>query len=226
MKKIATILKFAVVCCLCAEPNLLAAANKKVIVLGIDGMDPKLLQTFVDEGRMPNFKALMREGDFRPLQTTMPAQSAVAWSTFMTGMDPGGHGIFDFIHVDQSKMAPYSSMAKANPSGHAIQIGSWSFPTSGGGVQMLRKGKTFWQTLGDHGFRSTIFRMPVNFPPVKAAGHALAGISEGAKKAGCDAFVTKPCLPEDLVKEIRRVLEDSRSPKKTRRSGKYAKTTG
>jgi predicted AlkP superfamily phosphohydrolase/phosphomutase len=176
VKKIATILKFAVVCCLCAEPNLLAAANKKVIVLGIDGMDPKLLQTFVDEGRMPNFKALMREGDFRPLQTTMPAQSAVAWSTFMTGMDPGGHGIFDFIHVDRSKMAPYSSMAKANPSGHAIQIGSWSFPTSGGGVQMLRKGKTFWQTLGDHGFRSTIFRMPVNFPPVKAVGRALAGM--------------------------------------------------
>ena len=175
MKKITTVLKFAVVCCVCAEPSLLAA-NKKVIVLGIDGMDPKLLQTFVDAGRMPNFKALMTEGDFRPLQTTMPPQSAVAWSTFMTGMDPGGHGIFDFIHVDQSKMAPYSSMAKADPGGRAIHIGSWSFPTSGGGVQMLRKGMTFWQTLGDHGIRSTIFRMPVNFPPVKAAGRALAGM--------------------------------------------------
>jgi predicted AlkP superfamily phosphohydrolase/phosphomutase len=89
------------------------AAGKKVMVLGIDGMDPKLLQTFVDQGRMPNFKALMAEGDFRPLQTTMPPQSPVAWSTFMTGMDPGGHGIFDFIHVDPSKMAPYSSMAQA-----------------------------------------------------------------------------------------------------------------
>jgi len=65
-----------------------------------------------------------------------------------------------------------------------------------------------------------------NIPVVALTGHALAGISEGAKKAGCDAFVTKPCLPEDLVKEIRRVLEDARSPKKTRRSGKYAKTTG
>ena len=44
-------------------------------------------------------------------------------------------------------------------------------------------------------------------PVVALTGHALAGISEGARKAGCDAFVTKPCLPEDLVKEIRKVLE-------------------
>ena len=65
-----------------------------------------------------------------------------------------------------------------------------------------------------------------DIPIVALTGHALAGILEGAKKAGCDAFVTKPCLPEDLVKEIRRVLDESKSPKKTRRSGKYAKTTG
>jgi CheY-like chemotaxis protein len=64
-------------------------------------------------------------------------------------------------------------------------------------------------------------------PVVALTGHALAGISEGAKKAGCDAFVTKPCLPEDLVVEIRRVLDErDSSGKKSRRSGKYAKTTG
>jgi CheY-like chemotaxis protein len=65
-------------------------------------------------------------------------------------------------------------------------------------------------------------------PVVALTGHALAGISDGAKRAGCDAFVTKPCLPEDLVKEIRRILDDPAGPSgpKTRRSGKYAKTTG
>ena len=63
-------------------------------------------------------------------------------------------------------------------------------------------------------------------PVVALTGHALAGISEGAKRAGCDAFVTKPCLPEDLVKEIRKVLNDSASTsgKKVRRSGKHGKT--
>jgi CheY-like chemotaxis protein len=65
-----------------------------------------------------------------------------------------------------------------------------------------------------------------SIPVVALTGHALAGISEGAKRAGCDAFVTKPCLPEDLVKEIRKILDDSTpSSRKGRRSGKYAKTS-
>lgn len=62
-------------------------------------------------------------------------------------------------------------------------------------------------------------------PVVALTGHALAGVSEDAKQAGCDAFVTKPCLPEDLVKEIRRVLE--RYPAGTGhkpKGGTYAKT--
>ena len=68
-----------------------------------------------------------------------------------------------------------------------------------------------------------------NIPIVALTGHALAGISEGAMKAGCDAFVTKPCLPEDLVKEIRKVLGNDHPPtptKKTPRSRTYAKTNG
>jgi len=64
-------------------------------------------------------------------------------------------------------------------------------------------------------------------PVVALTGHALADISEGAKRAGCDAFVTKPCLPEDLVREIRKILDGSPSSptKKARRSGKYAKSS-
>jgi CheY-like chemotaxis protein len=69
-------------------------------------------------------------------------------------------------------------------------------------------------------------RRTAGIPVVALTGHALAGISEGARRAGCDAFVTKPCLPEDLVKEIRKVLEQPSTGKKNRRSGKYAKTNG
>jgi CheY-like chemotaxis protein len=43
-------------------------------------------------------------------------------------------------------------------------------------------------------------------PVVALTGHALAGVSEGARQAGCDAFIAKPCLPEDLVAEVRRLL--------------------
>ena len=65
-----------------------------------------------------------------------------------------------------------------------------------------------------------------NIPVVALTGHALAGISEGALRAGCDAFVTKPCLPEDLVREIRKVLDapSDSTQKKSRRSGKHAKS--
>lgn len=65
-----------------------------------------------------------------------------------------------------------------------------------------------------------------SIPVVALTGHALAGISEGAKRAGCDAFVTKPCLPEDLVREIRKVLDENSTARKVRRSAKYAKTIG
>lgn len=49
-----------------------------------------------------------------------------------------------------------------------------------------------------------------HIPVVALTGHALAGASEGARKAGCDSFVTKPCLPDDLVVEVRRMLNDKR----------------
>ena len=65
-----------------------------------------------------------------------------------------------------------------------------------------------------------------DIPIVALTGHALAGIHEGAKKAGCDAFVTKPCLPDDLVKEIQKVLRaPTPATRKTRGSGKHAKTS-
>jgi two-component system, cell cycle response regulator DivK len=57
-------------------------------------------------------------------------------------------------------------------------------------------------------------------PVVALTGHALAGFSEGARQAGCDAFVTKPCLPEDLVREIRKVLEISLTTRKDARPTK------
>ena len=79
----------------------------KVMVIGIDGMDPNLLRRFVADGRMPTFEKLMDRGCFRELQTTMPPQSPVAWSSFISGTNPGGHGIFDFVHRDPKTFAPY-----------------------------------------------------------------------------------------------------------------------
>ena len=149
---------------------------KKVLILAVDGLDPKLLEEFVQAGHLPHFERLISEGDFKPLQTTMPPLSPVAWSTFITGMDPGGHGIFDFIHRDPVTMIPYMSMAEAGDSAEALTLGSWVIPLGGGSHELLRKGPAFWQILEEHGIPTTVFRMPANFPPVSSFGQALSGM--------------------------------------------------
>ena len=71
----------------------------------------------------------------------------MAWSTFITGLDPGGHGIFDFIHRDPKTMVPYLSTSRTEGSSRAITVGEWQFPLSGGSVELLRQGQPFWEVL-------------------------------------------------------------------------------
>jgi len=73
---------------------------KRVVIVGFDGMDPELASRFMSEGRLPNLAKLRDNGTFRPLRTTFPAISPVAWSTFQTGVNPGKHNIFDFLTPD------------------------------------------------------------------------------------------------------------------------------
>ena len=165
------ILAFLVSACI----PLQRAPYRKVFVLGIDGLDPALLRRFIDQGRLPNFQTLVQEGYFKPLRTVMPPLSPVAWSAFITGMDAGGHAIFDFVHRDPKTLLPEFSMSKAIPSNRSLTIGSWVIPLSGGRVELLREGKPFWQLLQEKGVPTTVFRMPVNFPP-QGQGRALSGM--------------------------------------------------
>ena len=150
--------------------------DQKVIILGIDGMDPQLLKKFMAENKMPNFSALIEKGSFRLLTTSIPPQSPVAWSNLITGMNAGGHGIFDFIHRDPKTLQPYFSASRVEPPKHGIHLGNWVIPIGGGTAEQLRQGKAFWETLDDYGVPSTIFRMPSNFPPVKTKGRSLSGM--------------------------------------------------
>lgn len=147
-----------------------------MIILGIDGMDPQLLQRFMQEGKMPNFAKLAAQGDFRKLTTSIPPQSPVAWSNLITGMNAGGHGIFDFIHRDPQTLEPYFSTSRVQGPKHVLNFGNWVIPLGSGSAEQLRKGEAFWQILDQHGVPNTIFRMPSNFPPVPAKGETLSGM--------------------------------------------------
>jgi len=148
----------------------------KLIILGIDGMDPQLLKQFMQQGKMPNFAKLAQEGSFRELTTSIPPQSPVAWSNLITGMNAGGHGIFDFIHRDPKTLQLYFSTSRVEAPKHTIHLGNWVIPLGSGRAEQLRQGKAFWQILDDHGIPNTVFRIPANFPPVPAKGETLSGM--------------------------------------------------
>jgi predicted AlkP superfamily phosphohydrolase/phosphomutase len=148
----------------------------KLIILGIDGMDPQLLRQYMQEGKMPHFSALSASGSFRLLSTSLPPQSPVAWSNLITGMDAGGHGIFDFIHRDPQTMQAYFSTSRVEPAKHQLRLGSWVIPMGGGEARQLRRGRAFWEILDEYGVPTTVFRIPANFPPVPSKARTLAGM--------------------------------------------------
>ena len=106
-------------------------ATKKVLCLGLDGMDPHLLRRYMAEGIMPNFTRLVEIGDFKPCGTSIPPQSPVAWSNFITGQDSGGHAIFDFIHREPDTLMPMLSISKATAPDKFLRFGGWKIPRSG-----------------------------------------------------------------------------------------------
>jgi predicted AlkP superfamily phosphohydrolase/phosphomutase len=168
-----------------AEPP---APHHKLIILGIDGMDPLLLQQFIATGKMPHFAALAARGSFLPLQTSIPPQSPVAWANLITGMDPGGHGLFDFIHRDPATLTPYFSSSQVKAPEHSLRLGNWVIPMSEGKVELLRRGKAFWQYLDERKIPAVVFRMPDNFPPVPNKGRTFAGLGTPDLLGGYGTF--------------------------------------
>ena len=150
--------------------------GRKVIVLGLDGMEPKIIKALMDTGRAPNFKKLSQMGGFQPLGTTIPALSPVAWSSFITGMSPGGHGIPDFIARDPLTYQPFFSIWEARDIEQSIQLGDYNFGISGGEVENLRSGKPFWAYLTEQGIPATVIKIPTNFPVEETATRAISGM--------------------------------------------------
>jgi predicted AlkP superfamily phosphohydrolase/phosphomutase len=162
----------------CGGGSSASAGGPKVIVLGFDGMDYSLTREYMASGVMPNFSRLAREGQFTPLGTSVPPLSPVAWSNFITGMDSGGHGIFDFIHRKPGTVIPYLSTSRTEGPApeDMLKIGKYQIPLAGGTVELLRRGKPFWEALEENGIETTVLRMPANFPPSGTATRELSGM--------------------------------------------------
>ena len=184
-----------------------ADSAPKVLILGMDGLDPHLLKGWMDEGKLPAFRKLAAQGGFSALRTSDPPQSPVAWANFITGTNPGGHGIFDFIHRDPSqqsdpdKFIVFSATA-TEAAKRTLKIGKYVFPLSGGQVRNLIQGKAFWQLLEDAGVPSTIFKIPANYPPVETRQRTLSGMGTPDLLGTYGQFNYYTTVPTEINEDI------------------------
>ena len=149
---------------------------QKLIIIGLDGMEPTLVEKFMSEGKLQNLSKIKNTGTYARLQTTTPAISPVAWSSFMTGSNPSKHNIFDFLSRDTKTYLPDLSSARIGKPKKYLSFGKYTIPLSKPEIKGLRKSIPFWNILGKQGIFSTILRVPITFPPEKFSGHLLSGM--------------------------------------------------
>ncbi len=117
--------------------------KRKVFVLGLDGASPDVINSLIDNGRLPSFKLLKDGGVFGKLRTTIPPITGSAWSSFMTGKNPGKHGIFDFTYRKEGKyeLSPINAR--------------------------MREGEAFWSIATEAERKVCIFNVPVTYPLIR-----------------------------------------------------------
>ena len=140
--------------------------KRKVIVIGLDGLEPTIVRAMLARGELPHLSRLATQGGFSCVRTTVPAQTPVAWSTFATGVNPGGHGIFDFIRRNPKTYLPDLALNRYE------QKNSFMPPRA----VNLRGGVPVWQLLGEAGIPSTVLRCPCTYPPDTFRGRMLSGM--------------------------------------------------
>jgi predicted AlkP superfamily phosphohydrolase/phosphomutase len=149
---------------------------QRVVVLGLDGMDYGLTSQMLAAGKLPNFAALAAEGCFKPLGSTLPPISPVAWSSFQTGVNPGKHNVFDFLEPDRRTYRPKLSSVDIRPPRRIMRLGKYQLPLGKARVRLMRKSKPFWSVLSEHGIFSAVLRVPITFPPEKLRGVLLSAM--------------------------------------------------
>ncbi len=150
----------------------------RVLIIGLDGATFDLLRPWMEDGSLPNLATIARNGASGELQSTIPPNSAPAWTSFMTGMNPGKHGLYGFTRVD-----PHA--------GYAIKVNSGA----------VRRAQTVWQLLTEQGRRSIVLNVPMTYPPDPINGLVVTGIDT----PGLESQFT---YPPELRHEIFRLLPD------------------
>ncbi len=147
---------------------------KKVIVLGMDGLDPVIMEEMMAAGKLPQFQSLKEKGSYAHLQTVSPPQSPVAWSTFATGLNPGGHGLYDFLWRHVENYMPDLALAEFKK--EKVKVLGIDTPMEKGVFVNRRQGDPFWKMTSEKGIPTTVIHCPVTFPAEKVSHAMLSGM--------------------------------------------------
>ena len=154
--------------------------GKKAIFIGIDGLDPIILEQMMEMGHLPSFARLSRLGSYHRLRTINPPQSPVVWATIATGKDPGEHGVYDFLHRKTDDYMPFLSIVRLERSGYVTPV----------------RAETFWEAASVKGIKSTVLRYPLAFPPNKINGRVLSGLGTPDIRGGLGTYTLYTVDPD------------------------------
>ncbi|MEW6079429.1 MAG: alkaline phosphatase family protein [Thermodesulfobacteriota bacterium] len=147
----------------------------KLIVIGIDGATPGLMFPWMADGRLPNFRKIMENGVTGELNSVPNQRSAAAWSSFVTGVNPGRHGIFEFY--------------ERVPLSHDIRFTKTS----------SRDGISFWKYLSDNNRTVIVVNVPMTYPAEKVNGCLISGLDAPGKNS--PGFTFPPGLLDEIERE-------------------------
>jgi len=150
----------------------------KLLLIGLDGATLDLIEPWAEQGHLPALRALMQRGAWGRLQSTVPAMTFPAWSSIMTGVNPGEHGIFDFTYRE--------------PGTYRVRYTNSTF----------RAVPTLWQILTRRGARVTALAFPTTFPPEPVNGYMISGFDSPVTVGINRRFMQPPELYDELLQHV------------------------
>lgn len=152
----------------------------RVLTIGLDGASFDLIRPWVSQGELPSFARILAGGASGELATTVPPMTFPAWTSFMTGVNPGKHGIFDFTERD--------------PRGYGVRFVNANW----------RRARTLWQILSDAGKRVAVVSVPVTYPPEPVNGLMISGFDAPGMAGGQadQRSMFPPSLHQELIDKL------------------------
>ncbi len=168
---------------------------KRLLLLGMDGLDPNVLDELMGQHQLPNFRRLADQGSYARMATSNPSESPVAWASIATGANAGQHGIFDFIVRRPGTYLPDLSLMQPNPKN-----------VTGAREKMylqVRQAEGFWAHTSRAGIPTSVVRWPGAFPPEPVSGHMFCGLGvpDLGGRMGRYSFYTTAPDPNDEAAE-------------------------